>query len=279
MIKINSEIPLCLLNDNNSLNEYDFVLFHLYKTNEKYREYFLNQRKENPDRLMIFDNSAYEFFVKNETLDMGEFYNAILELNPDYYILPDTLMNMAKTIIDSKSFLNIYGVVIRNNDNIKSKPMGVIQGNSVSEMRYCISEYKHLNIEAVAVPFHNSFYRNMDIDVDIMNDFFSEFGPDNVDAEYAMGRVQFMSDNDDILNYNNFEHIHLLGSHQPYEKKYYHRFNTMDTGYPVKCALDGVMLGNDYEKPNTIIDDFLDKDLDDDVKERIKINIRLFKSL
>ena len=119
----------------------------------------------------------------------------------------------------------------------------------------------------------------MDIDVDIMNDFFSEFGPDNVDAEYAMGRVQFISDNDDILNYNNFEHIHLLGSHQPYEKKYYHDFDTMDTGYPVKCALEGVMLGNDYEKPNTIIDDFLDKDLDDNVKERIKINIRLFKSL
>ena len=37
MIKINSEIPLCLLNENNKLNEYDFVLFHLYKTNEKYR--------------------------------------------------------------------------------------------------------------------------------------------------------------------------------------------------------------------------------------------------
>ena len=106
MIKINSEIPLCLLNENNRLNEYDFVLFHLYKTNEKYREYFLNQRKENPDRLMIFDNSAYEFFIKNETLDMGEFYKAIIELNPDYYILPDTLMNMAKTIIDTKSFLN-----------------------------------------------------------------------------------------------------------------------------------------------------------------------------
>lgn len=279
MIKINSEIPLCLLNDNNSLNEYDFVLFHLYKTNEKYREYFLNQRRDHSDRLMIFDNSAYEFFVKNETLDMGEFYKAILELNPDYYILPDTLMSMAKTLIDTKSFLNIYGVAIRNNDNIKSKPMGVIQGNSVSEMRYCISEYKRLNISAVAIPFHNSFYRNMDIDVDIMNDFFSKFGPDNVDAEYAMGRVQFISDNDDILNYNNFEHIHLLGSHQPYEKKYYHDFDTMDTGYPVKCALEGVMLGNDYEKPNTIIDDFLDKDLDDNVKERIKINIRLFKSL
>ena len=155
MIKINSEIPLCLLDENNKLNEYDFVLFHLYKTNEKYREYFLNQRRDHPDRLMIFDNSAYEFFVKNETLDMGEFYKAILELNPDYYILPDTLMNMAKTLIDTKSFLNVYGVAIRNDENIKSEPLAVVQGNSVAEMQFCVAEYKRLKINAVAFPFHN----------------------------------------------------------------------------------------------------------------------------
>lgn len=278
MIKINSEIPLCLLDENNKLNEYDFVLFHLYKTNEKYREYFRNQRRDHPDRLMIFDNSAYEFFVKNETLDMGEFYKAILELNPDYYILPDTLMNMAKTLIDTKSFLNVYGVAIRDDENVKSEPLAVVQGNSVSEMQFCVSEYKHLRIKAIAFPFHNSFYRDMDVDVDIMNDFFSEFGPDNVDAEYAMGRVQLMRDWKGWLK-ESFDHIHLLGSHQPYEKKYYHDFDTMDTGYPVKCALEGVMLGNDYKKPNTIIDDFLEKDLENGVKERIKINIRAFKHI
>lgn len=278
MIKINSEIPLCLLNENNKLNEYDFVLFHLYKTNKKYREYFLNQRRDHPDRLMIFDNSAYEFFVKNETLDMGEFYKAILELNPDYYILPDTLMNMAKTLIDTKSFLNVYGVAIRKDENIKSEPLAVVQGNSVAEMQFCVSEYKRLKIKAIAFPFHNSFYRDIDVDVDIMDDFFSEFGPDNVDAEYAMGRVQLMRNWKSWLK-GCFKHIHLLGSHQPYEKKYYYDFDTMDTGYPVKCALEGVMLGNDYKKPNTIIDDFLEKDLEDGVKERIKININLFKQI
>jgi len=278
MIKINSEIPLCLLDNNNELNEYDFVLFHLYKTNQKYREYFLNQRKEHPERLMIFDNSAYEFFVKGEKLEAGEFYKAIIELNPDYYILPDTLMNMAKTILDTKSFLNIYGVSIRNDVNVKSEPLGVVQGNSVAEMMHCVSEYKKLRINAVALPFHNSFYRDMDVDEDIMNDFFSEFGPDNVDAEYAMGRVQFMRNWKGWLK-DNFKHIHLLGSHQPYEKKYYYDFDTMDTGYPVKCALEGVMLGNDYKKPNTIIDDFLDKELEDGVKERIKINIMKFKQI
>lgn len=278
MIKINSEIPLCLLGVNNRLNDYDFVLFHLYKSNEKYREYFLNQRKEHPERLMIFDNSAYEFFVKGESLDAGEFYKAIIELNPDYYILPDTLMNMEKTILDTKSFLNTYETSIRNNKNIKSEPLAVVQGDSDAELICCAIEYNILKINAIAIPFHNSFYRDMDVDADIMNDFLSEFGPDNEDAEYAMGRVQFMRDWGDWLK-DSFKHIHLLGSHQPYEKKYYHDFDTMDTGYPVKCALEGVMLGNDYKKPNTIIDDFLDKELEDVVKERIKINIMKFKQI
>lgn len=278
MIKINSEIPLCLLDNNNELNEYDFVLFDLYKTNQKYREYFLNQRKEYPERLMIFDNSAYEFFIKGESLDVGEFYKAIIELNPDYYILPDTLMNMEKTILDTKSFLSVYGVSIRNYGNVKSEPLAVVQGNSVAEMRHCVYEYKKLKINAVAIPFHNSFYRDMDVDIDIINDFFSEFGPDNEDAEYAMGRVQLMRDWKCWLK-ESFKYIHLLGSHQPYEKKYYHDFDTMDTGYPVKCALEGVMLGDDYKKPSTIIDDFLDKELEDGVKERIKININRFKQI
>ena len=274
----NCELPNTLLNYNMELNDYDFVLFHLLRDNSEYREYYYNMRRIHPERLMILDNSAYEFFIKNETLEMGEFYKAIIELNPDYYILPDTLMNMAKTIIDTKSFLNIYGVSIRKDENIKSEPIAVVQGNSVAEMGFCASEYKKLKINAIAFPFHNSFYRNMDVDVDIMNDFFSEFGPDNVDAEYAMGRVQLMRNWKGWLK-DSFKHIHLLGSHQPYEKKYYHDFDTMDTGYPVKCALEGVMLGNDYKKPNTIIDDFLDKDLEDGVKERIKINIKLFKQI
>lgn len=278
MIKINSELPLCMLNANNELNEYDFVLFHLYKSNDKYREYFLNQRKEHPDRLMIFDNSAYEFFVNGEKLVMGEFYSAICELNPDYYILPDTLMNAGKTFADTKSFLNIYGTLIRDSNIINSKPLAVLQGNSIDEFMMLANRYNKLKIEAIAIPFHNSFFRDIDVDIDIMNEFMSEFGPDNEDAEYAMGRVQFIKDYGDKLK-NMFKHVHLLGSHQPYEKKWYHDFDTMDTGYPVKCAIEGIVLGEDYKKPNTIIDDFLDKDLDDGIRERIRTNIQKFKTI
>ena len=70
MIKTNSELPLCMLHRNIDLNSYDFVLFHLYKENEQYRNYYKNLRKNFAERLMIFDNSAYEFYVKGEPLDL-----------------------------------------------------------------------------------------------------------------------------------------------------------------------------------------------------------------
>ena len=102
-MKINSELPLCMLPFNNELNEYDFVLFHLYKTNQKYKNYYLEQRRLYPDRLMIFDNSAYEFYVKGEQLNLEEYFKAIMELKPDMYILPDVLMDSQKTV-DGRSF-------------------------------------------------------------------------------------------------------------------------------------------------------------------------------
>ena len=55
----NSELPNTLLHLNMELNDYDFVLYHLLKSNEKYKQWAYNQRKNHPNRMMILDNSAY----------------------------------------------------------------------------------------------------------------------------------------------------------------------------------------------------------------------------
>jgi hypothetical protein len=57
----------------------------------------------------------------------------------------------------------------------------------------------------------------------------------------------------------------------------YDPINTMDTGYPVKCAIEGYKLFKEPHKPNIIIDDFLNKDLD--CKELIADNVLIFKNL
>ena len=109
MIKTNSELPITLLNKyNEKLNDFDFVLFHLYISEPEYKQYFDDLRKRHPERRMIFDNSAYEFFVKGEKLDLDKYEKMIIELNPDYYILPDTLMDKEKTMMDIIKFQNIH---------------------------------------------------------------------------------------------------------------------------------------------------------------------------
>ena len=181
---------------------------------------------------------------------------------------------MDKTLQASIDFLKNY------RDKIKhSKPMGVLQGYGYIDFSTLLYAYKNNNIKAIAIPFHNDWYRDVLIDDDLYWEFMEEFGGNNIDADYARGRVQTVRN---ISHwFGDFDHIHLLGTHQPFEKKYYKRFaiDTMDTGYPVKLALEGVKLGTEISKPNTIIDDFMNDELDNDVRDLIKKNIMEFKRL
>lgn len=271
----NSELPLCMLDQNNDLNQYDFILFHLYISNKEYREFCWKQRLQHPERLMILDNSAYEFFVKGETLNMEDYVRVINELQPDMYILPDTLMDMEQTLKDTKQFLKNYPIDC-------SKPLAVAQGNTPNELTACLLLYQDMGIENIAIPFHNRFFKEMKWNEYIEYVIMDKYATVNLteDMKYALGRVQWVGNNNDLLE--GFKHVHLLGSHCPFEKAFYSYFNsglidTMDTGYPVKCAIEGYELFREPHKPNIIIDEFLDKDLD--CKELIAKNVSIFKNL
>lgn len=266
MIKINSELPMCLLSENNYLNEYDFILFHLYESDNKYKEYYKNQK-----RFSILDNSAYEFYVQGKELDMKLYREVIDDLVPDLYILPDVLMNKNKTLKLTKEFLKIHS------SNIKSYPMGTIQGDTPEEMIECLEEYFKLGIDHIAIPFHNSFYTKYDIDWCLANYFKEQLGEITLDHIYAMGRIKFMKDNKRL--FKKCKHIHLLGSHCPLEKVFYKNYQTMDTGYPVKCGMVGWKLFEEREKPNIIIDDFMSIDLSPMTKALIIDNVEKFRRL
>ena len=269
-----------MLDRNNKLNEYDFVLFHLYESNIQYREYYLSQRRLYPDRLMIFDNSAYEYFVKGETLDLQLYYEAICELRPDFYILPDVLMSKEKTIKGVTDFLGLYDLGIKLNTG-KSRPLAVAQGVTSTELLECFELYKEMGIKDVCIPFHNRFFYEMGLVVNtsISQDFVDIYGPVlTEDHIYAMGRIKFIRSNKKILDM--FDHVHLLGSHCPFEKMFYgDEIDTMDTGYPVKCAIVGEKLGEEKCKPNVIIDEFLDNELDDQTIRLITGNVTIFRNL
>lgn len=279
-MKINSELPNCMLDVNNQLNEYDFVLFHLYESNIQYREYYLNQRRLYPNRLMIFDNSAYEYYVKGEILDLHLYYEAICELCPDYYILPDVLMDKDKTVQGVDDFLHLYELGIALNTG-KSQPLAVAQGITPNELLDCLDIYKALGITNICIPFHNRFFYKMGqvVHKDIQQHFVNVYGPVlTEDHMYAMGRVLFVYNN--IKKISDFDYVHLLGSHCPFEKSMYgSAIDSMDTGYPVKCAIVGEKLGEEKCKPNVIIDEFLDKELDKETIDLIKENVTIFREL
>lgn len=271
----NSELPISLLKYNLELNDYDFVLFHLLKSNSEYREYYYNMRRVHPERLMILDNSAYEFFIKGEILDLDEFKYYIEDLQPDYYILPDVLMDQKKTLDGVELFLKKYNIESKNAFN--PKPLAVAQGNNNEELLDCILRYNELNIEYIGIPFHLSFYKTYPIKDDISHEFMCEYGECNEDLLYAMGRASWIRDNENIFKH--FDKVHILGSHCPLEKLFYKDLYSMDTGYPVKLGIVGKKLFEEKQKPNIIIDDFLDDRLSENQINLIKTNIELFKKI
>lgn len=287
MIKTNSELPITLLKSHNEkLNDFDLLLFHLYISEPEYKEYYDKLHHDNPDREMIFDNSAYELFIKGETLDIDEYGKAIDEFNPQYFVLPDTLMDMEKTIVDVKSFIEKFPKYFEHNPSLPT-PIAVIQGNSAVEFTRCLYMYKDMGIDSIAIPFHNTFFKDdygcniydQDIILNFIEHNYLKMTDNTDDLKYAIGRCIWVKDNLNELKM--FDKIHFLGSHCPAEKGYYEflklQNTTMDTGYPVKCAIKGYKLGEEPEKPDIIIDQFMYNKLGDEVVNLIETNINIFK--
>jgi uncharacterized short protein YbdD (DUF466 family) len=303
MIRTNSELPITLLNDcNEKLNDFDFVLFHLYTTEPEYKKYFDEMREKHPERRMIFDNSAYEFFVKGQELDLDAYEKAIIELNPDYYILPDTLMDKDKTVLDVLKFktnhqrnIEKYFSEIEDADRVVGElfpqPIAVVQGNTVEEFNSCLTTLFNMGYTNIAIPFHNTFLKEEidECDGDIAYEFATAgYNICTEDVRYAMGRCMWMKHwGLDILAPDGkpqYTLLHFLGSHCPAEKKYLKTLFSknspvsMDTGYPVKLAIEGEVLGLEKAKPKTIIDDFMLEEFDLHTQRLIEYNVNIFRN-
>lgn len=288
MILTSCELPNQLLGDrsiNYDINDYDFVLYHLFSSNSKYRDFYTRSRTTHPNRITIFDNSAYEYYIKGECLNMDEFRNAVSIFRPTFFILPDVLMDKNKTLDMVKWEI---GEFYKSEICRFSIPIAVIQGNSIDDMLECVFTYKALGIKAIALPFHNSFLvglgeemkQNNTIPFRVFNTVYNK--QINKDMLYALGRIRLV----EILQLylKSFNHIHLLGSHCPLEKMFYSKLDnihirTIDTGYPVKCAVCGYELFKEPSKPNIIIDDIMNKEFSEEEEKLIINNVKSFKNL
>lgn len=273
-ININCELPLGMLKSHNTkLNDMDFVLFHLFQHYpDSYGKYYLDLRKSknNSDRIMILDNSAYEFYIKGEELDWDAYINTIYKLKPDYFILPDTLMNYQKTMEETTSFLTIdYANEIKElKEKYNIQPMAVLQGNSTLDFLNCIMSYADLGIKSIAIPFHNSFLADdygkvSDIDWGSFSKYNLDLPKnqktekvesenrkemdgstkivdklvDKLDNNYARGRINWIHRYYHFLN-RFFDYIHLLGSHNPGEINFYKDLKKNSSGDLLISSMD-----------------------------------------
>ena len=248
-MRLNCELPICMLEWNHKINDYDFILQHLLE-HEGYREYFTNRPFK---RMSILDNSGYEYAVRGLSLDWDKYVETIKLIKPTYYLIPDVLGDFEKTVVMVKEWKENY------QSRVPFTPMPVIQGSTINELRDCLVLYKDLGYDAVAIPF--------DIDA-----FESEQGNKK---SRAIGRHAFCKVFESGLS--RFKYAHLLGSHDWREPSFYYSSgpDSMDTSYPVKCGYLGVDM--DKDKPNILIDDFIDEQLSEVVKNRIIDNIKRFR--
>lgn len=231
--RIAVEFPIGYLNLDGS-TDYDFVLHHLLD-NPTYRNWY----KASP-RMKILDNSAYEYFIRGEELDVEHFIKCIEDLQPDYYLLPDVLMDKEKTMQMVKNWPGTtVGVGIP-----------VLQGNSIEDFRECLSLYKSLGYNYIAIPFHNRFLWELGGNP-IMTDAPDDGTASYEDLRYAVGRRILLSKlSEDLEGLS----VHLLGTHHPIEFTELPRFvKTIDTAYAVKQGVVGRGLYD--QKAHVLIDD------------------------
>lgn len=217
-MKIVHETPIDYLGLSRAYNDLDYAIAHL-RDIPQYWTFFKESLRLG--REVILDNGAHEL---GEAFDSHQFAEAVLDLKPTYYVLPDKLNDMDITTRRHLEFLEKY-----EDCRKVSKPMAVIQGNTYDELIEC---YKLLApaVDKVAIPFASAaFDRKKGLDK--MRPHFCKYLLAS-EAYKAMPRP-----------------LHLLGAYDAREfaAPIYNdpAFESLDTSNPVTAAIEGKRYGED----------------------------------
>ena len=259
-MKVSHEVPLELLEESRSFNDYDYVLLHL-KSNEKYWNFYKKSLKEG--RQVLLDNSAFELgdAMSNDALAEG-----VEDLKPTWFVVPDALNDAEKTMSRFESWLKDYGTKYKGS-------IGVVQGSNIDEMTKCYV-YMASHASKIAIPCEIvSTYKEM----------FDESLP--LLQRQWMGRTFFILHlmKEGVWRYD-MPH-HLLGATQVkeftnpiYKMKC---FDTVDTSNPIVTGIQGLQYEKFglEEKPKVKLAELLNINLDEHQKETILHNVKTFKEI
>lgn len=144
---ISHEVPVSLLQQSRSFNDYDYCLVHHYLKYPKYREYF----RSLPDsRMVILDNSVVEL---GESFNLDLYLQVADELNPSIIIAPDDFILPENNFNKLIHFLSIY--------RGRSLVMGVPHGKNLEQYLQNFKEMSNL-VPVIGISVH-SFINRFDL--------------------------------------------------------------------------------------------------------------------
>jgi len=218
-IKIYHEAPKSIFKEIQKVTDGDYALVHLFEEDPEYFKQF-QEAKEN-GREIILDNSIFEL---EEAFDAEKFAGWVLELKPDWYIVPDALEDAKKTCSQMAAWNIKY-------KNLPGKKIGVVQGKTYQQIKSCY-EYmdKIADVDMIAISFDYSYYTE-------------SFPHPNKYVSWCFGRAKLLGDlvRDGIINTN--KPHHLLGCSLPQEFSLYSQYDwlySLDTSSPVVHGIKGI---------------------------------------
>jgi hypothetical protein len=240
--KVSHEVPLCLLNESKTFNDYDYCLPHLLDQHEEYQNYFNQSSKEG--RYIIMDNSLHELGVPYTTERLLYWMK---HLHPDEFIVPDHWQDKTKTLSSAEEW------IFRQLDFPRIKFVAVVQANNFEEGVECFEALHNMGYNKIAISYGASWYKTL-----------SSHPNPNFATMY--GRINFVHHLTNLhptlfSEYSDLE-LHLLGCQLPQEFSHYFSIGsikTIDTSNPILASIDN-MKYEDYgltSKPKTKIDDVI----------------------
>lgn len=232
-MRIAHEAPRQIMDRVQAVTDYDYCLVHLLEEDPAYLKFFREAKQKG--RYVIMDCSLFEL---GTAFDSEKYYDWILNLQPDEYIVPDVWQDADANIKSFQNFSEKFDL-----SKLTGLKIGVLQGRTYSDFEKAY-QFMDKNADKIAISFGYDFYL--------------ENWQDNISSKaqtFSRGRIELIKKllENNIINVN--KPHHLLGCGIPGEFSYYKNNNydfitSVDTSHPV---LSG-MFGKSYHNWNTLID-------------------------
>jgi hypothetical protein len=278
------EAPLKIMRRVREQTDYCYCLVHLLEESKEYRDFFFESKKMG--RKIILDNSLYEL---GEAYNHDLFFNWVLQLEPDEYIIPDVFQDYEANIKSFEQFLGKF-----DTHSARGKRIGVIQGKNYQELK---DSYLFMSQHAdkIAISFGYDYFWQQALEncedsiykTIINNPLKNEKKVKEVwkPTAFATFRPKLLKQliDDGVIDYTKSHH--LLGCGLPtefinYTGDLYSFIETIDTSHPVLMGYNLKSYEYTVNLEHKIVEkmvDIFDKKISDVQLECIEENINFFK--